>query len=532
MGSNIPGKPADTGAREYFVDPEADLFLQIPGGGDTKDLQESNRRLQIIYDLGRLICEATELDKVLVNVMAALPRLVDFERCFVATYDVDGKLRARAAYNIELSEDSAAWPVSKTLINRVLQEGISLLSSDALQDGQFSKISSITLYKTRSMMCVPLGPKDGRIGLIYADNTRKASSFSPVDLLFLTALSHYIYLGLRNASAIAKVTAERTLSDARWTTLQQELLREHQIVGKSTRLLAAYERLRRVAEKDAPILLLGETGTGKELFAKAAHNLSQRARKVFMPLNIVELAENLVESELFGHEKGAFTGAIARKIGRLELANGGTLFLDEVAEIPLHIQRKLLRVLEERRIERVGGAEPIPLNVRLICATNKDLQAAMQKGEFRDDLYFRLHGVSIQIPPLRERAEDLPELIQHFLGKLGSAKSFTAAAIRRMQSYTWPGNVRQLARVVEEIDAICERDEVREDDLPAYFGKTPALSPADPSPFVPLHELVAKIEREHIRRALEIAEGNNERAIKLLGISRATFFGRKEVYGL
>lgn len=532
MGSNILGKPANNGTREYFVDPNSDLFLQIPGTDDTKEIQEANHRLQIIYDLGRLICEETELEKVLANIMSALPRLIDFERCFVATYDAEGRLRARAAHNIELSEDRNAWPVSKTLVNRVLQEGISLLSSDALQDEQFSNISSITIYKTRSMMCVPLGPKGGRIGLIYADDTRKARSFSQVDLLFLTALSHYIYLGLRNASTIARVTAERTLSDERWVTLQQELLRQHQIVGKSPKLLQAYDRLRRVAEKDVPILLLGETGTGKELFAKAAHNLSQRQHQVFISLNIAALSESLIESELFGHEKGAFTGAIARKIGRFELANGGTLFLDEVGEIPLHVQRKLLRVLEERRIDRVGGVEPIPLNVRLITATNKDLQTAMQKGEFRDDLYFRLHGVSIQIPPLRERVDDLPELIEHFLKKLGSTKSFTDAAIRRMQSYVWPGNVRQLERVVEGMDALCERDEVREEDLPANFDKPPAASQKDSSPFAPLREVMAKVEKEHMRRALEITEGNSERAIKMLGISRATFFERKRLYEL
>lgn len=215
---------------------------------------------------------------------------------------------------------------------------------------------------------------------------------------------------MRNASKLAKATAERQLSDERWAALQQELLRDHEIVlGRSQKLLDAYELLRRVADKQVPILLLGETGTGKELFAKAAHDLNtKRAKKIFLPLNIAALSETLIEAELFGHEKGAYTGAAIMRRGKFELADGGTLFLDEVAEIPLHIQPKLLRVLETGEFERIGAAKPMHSDVRLICATNKDLEGEIRKGRFRDDLYWRLKGLTIQLPALRERLEDIP----------------------------------------------------------------------------------------------------------------------------
>lgn len=516
---------------EKVLDPHIELFSQIPTL-TSSDPEKSYYRLQLIYNLGRAIFEERELSKLLETVLNALKRLIELERCFVATKDDRGILKPVVSYNIDLSQATTEWPVSKTLIKRVLNEGLSILSSDALIDKELSKIPTISLYEIRSVMCVPLGQKDSCIGLIYVDNRLKANSFSEADLLFLTALGHFIYLGLRNANEIARANAAQKLSDERYAALQNELFRQHQIVGQSLKLLAVYKRLRQAAEKELPILLLGETGTGKELFAKAAHQLSKRSHKPFIPLNIVELSENLLETELFGYEKGAFTDAKSRKTGLLELANEGTLFLDEVAKIPLRIQSKLVRVLEACEFKRVGGIEPIHIDVRLICATNKNLEVAVQKGEFLEDLYFRLLGVGIQLPPLRERVEDIPLLVAHFLEKSGSKKSFTGSALRCMQNYSWPGNVRQLDRVVQEMDAVCDHTEVQAEDLPSYIRTVVAPVSEDTSAFMQLNELISQVEREHIRRALEKAHGNNEKAIGLLGISRAKFFERKRLYNL
>ncbi len=276
---------------------------------------------------------------------------------------------------------------------------------------------------------------------------------------------------------------------------------------------------------------MGETGTGKELFAKAAHKLSKRGDKVYMPLNIAELSETIIESELFGHEKGAFSGALGRKVGRLEMSDGGTLFLDEIAEIPLHIQAKLLRVLETGEFMRVGGSQWIHTDMRLICATNKGLEELVRDGRFRKDLFYRLKGATINIPALRERSQDIPELVTYALKKIGSNKFFSSPSLDMMKRYSWPGNVRQLINLVQELDAVCESDIINLRDLPVYIGSA-APQKEDGSHFPTLQTMLSQVEEEHFQKAITLAKGNNEQALKLLGISRATFFERKKRYKL
>jgi DNA-binding NtrC family response regulator len=353
------------------------------------------------------------------------------------------------------------------------------------------------------------------------------------DLKFAIALSHFIFLGLRNAREIERAQSDAALNRERSAQLQRELLAEHKIVGGSPALLAAYDNLKRAAEKDVPILLQGESGTGKELFARAAHNLSPRRREPFIAISIAEINPNLVESELFGHEKGAFTGAFQRKIGKFELAQSGTLFLDELAEIPLHLQAKLLRVMETRTFERVGGHDPIEATFRLVCATHQSLEQMVQRGAFRADLFYRLVGVQIRLPPLREHIEDIPEIARHILNRIRSPKTFSPEAVRQLQRYSWPGNVRQLVRVVEAVDALCPRDEIQSADLP------PPLNPAGGDPgsaaadvFPTLADEVARVEREHIRRALALTQGNKEKAREMLGISKDTFWKRLKEFNL
>ena len=515
--------------QEIIIDPHGDLFPDRIEETDEKTVSESYRRLQMIYDIGRNICSTTDLDNLLKKTIEALIRSIALERCFIAAFNEEYKLEPLINHNIKLSEDISEWPTSKTIITRALKDSISILSADALQDERFSHVQSIDYHNIRSVICVPLGPKGSSNGIIYADNRLTSRSFSQLDLHFVTALSHYIDLGIRNARELTEAKSRQQLSDERCEVLQQELLREHQVVGKSLKLLETYEDLRRIAVKEVPILLLGKTGTGKELFAKAAHKLSKRSDKVFMPLNIAELSETIIESELFGHEGGAFTGALKRKIGRLELTNEGTLFLDEVAEIPLHIQAKLLRVLETGEFMRAGGTQLCHTDVRLVCATNSDLENLVAQGQFREDLYYRLKGATIKIPPLRERTGDIPELVNHALKKIGSDKAFSPSAIRRMQKYSWPGNVRQLIHMVQELDAVHESQTIQAKKLPEYIGTSTRYKESD---FPPLKDVLAQIEEKHFRQALDFSKGDNNRAIKLLGISRATYFERKKRYNL
>jgi transcriptional regulator with PAS, ATPase and Fis domain len=294
------------------------------------------------------------------------------------------------------------------------------------------------------------------------------------------------------------------------------------LIGTSPALLAAIETLCRVAPTDVTVLVLGETGTGKELAARLVHDRSRRAGAPFVAVNCAALPPALVESELFGHEAGAFTGAIRRRIGRLELAAGGTLFLDEIGDLPADAQAKLLRALQEHAIERVGGAESIAVDVRLVAATNRELAADVERGGFRRDLYYRLAVVGVRLPPLRERPGDVAPLAAYFVARaaerLGVAGVVLgAAAIARLETYAWPGNVRELENVALRVVALAAPGAVIEPEQLGLVDDAPAHAVV---PAADLHALLAYCEREIIRRALYHHGGNRTRAAVALGISR------------
>jgi two-component system response regulator HydG len=281
------------------------------------------------------------------------------------------------------------------------------------------------------------------------------------------------------------------------------------------------------------VLITGESGTGKELVARLIHRESLRVRGPFVPVNCAGLTESIIESELFGHVKGAFTGAVRAKKGKFELADGGTLFLDEIGEIPLNIQVKLLRVLQEREVEPVGGEEPAKIDVRLVCATHRDLDAMVREGEFREDLYYRIKVVVLRLPSLRERPEDIPELVDHFRELANErnrrdVRSFTPAALERLKLYSWPGNVRELENVVEQAVVLATGDAIDVDALPEEVtGDEP---PRDVLR-IPVGTTLAQTEKELILETLRKAGGNKTQAAKLLGIGVRTLYRKLEEYG-
>jgi two-component system, NtrC family, response regulator HydG len=312
--------------------------------------------------------------------------------------------------------------------------------------------------------------------------------------------------------------AERLLD--RNEQLRSEINLEHNMVGTSRLMRALFERIARVARTDSTILLRGESGTGKELVARAAHRNSSRADRPFIAINCAALTETLLESELFGHEKGAFTGAIGLKKGKMELADGGTLFLDEIGELPLSLQAKLLRALQEREFERVGGTRPVRVDFRLIAATNSDLEGAVRAGGFRQDLYYRLNVVSLVLPPLRERREDIPLLAEYFVRKHAprSGRRVDAVepeALSRLSRHDWPGNVRELENAIEQALALGVSDCITAEDLPANLLAQP--STRQPSS-LNYHETVEGTKRDLILRAFEEAEQNHSAAARLLGV--------------
>ncbi|HEY0710127.1 MAG TPA: sigma-54 dependent transcriptional regulator [Polyangia bacterium] len=307
-----------------------------------------------------------------------------------------------------------------------------------------------------------------------------------------------------------------------------------EIEGKSPRMLDVYKLVARVAPSTATVLVVGESGTGKELVARAIHTRSTRAGRPFVPVNCTALTESLLESELFGHARGAFTGAIGAKRGLFELADGGTLFLDEIGDMGTKMQAQLLRTLQDGEVRPVGGTEAVKVDVRIVCATNKDLEAEVRAGRFREDLYFRINVVTIRLPPLRERASDIPILVAHFLAKIANRDrrpqaSMSREAMELLERHTWPGNVRELENVVERAIALAKGDVVLPSDLPfeihgAAHVNTPGLFDDRPP--------LAEVERRYIALVLAECGGNKKKAAEKLGIDRRTLYRALERAGV
>ena len=316
------------------------------------------------------------------------------------------------------------------------------------------------------------------------------------------------------------------------------------IVGESPALRDVLARVEQVAQTSSTVLLRGETGTGKEMVARAIHINSARESRPFVRVNCAALAPGVLESELFGHEKGAFTGAVARRLGRFELADGGTLFLDEVGDLPLDVQVKLLRVLQEREFERVGGAETVKVDVRIVSATHRDLEQQIANGTFREDLYYRLNVFPIRLPPLRDRPSDIPHLAEHFLQKYApgagkAVRGIDASATAALCAYPWPGNVRELENVVERALILARGPEITGADLeftrrapPAGAAATPARGGAADSGGRPLGERLHEQERAAIVASIDAAQGNIAHAARALGINRSTLYYRLRKHGL
>jgi DNA-binding NtrC family response regulator len=303
------------------------------------------------------------------------------------------------------------------------------------------------------------------------------------------------------------------------------------IIGESDEMKAVFSLVDRVSGSDSTVLVLGESGTGKELIATTIHYHGKRKDKPLIKVNCAAIPDGLIESELFGHERGAFTGAVRRKPGRFELADGGTLFLDEIGDLPLSTQAKILRVIQERNFERVGGTETLNVDVRLLAATNKDLETEVRKGNFREDLYYRLNVIPVTVPPLRERRDDIPSLVTYFLEKYNARMSrsvaFTKEAMSELIRYDFPGNVRELENIVERCVTLSVSGMITKEDLPqALFRKTedergPRLS-----------DVAAEAEKEHILRTLKTTGGNKTKAAEMLGISRKNLWEKMHSYGL
>jgi two-component system response regulator HydG len=309
------------------------------------------------------------------------------------------------------------------------------------------------------------------------------------------------------------------------------------IVGASRAMEDVIRRIRLVAPTRMNVLITGESGTGKELVARAIHALSPRRDSPFLPLNCAAIPETLLESELFGHEKGAFTGATLARPGKLESAEGGTLFLDEVGDVSLAIQSKLLRAIEQKEVQRVGGSRVLRVDVRILAATNQDLKVRVEEKAFREDLFYRLNVFGIVVPPLRDRREDIPRLAEHLLARIAEEngthpKRLSPAALKGLLAFRWPGNVRQMRNALETATLVCQGDEIGPGDLPTEVTQG-VLPPSSPEPIpLPASRTLTEIERDAIREALAKTGGNKTQAAKILGIGLRTLHRKVKEYGI
>lgn len=403
--------------------------------------------------------------------------------------------------------------VSQTITSQVLREGIALLSNDLFETEGLGERPSLVEARVCSVLCVPLAFFEKRLGVIYLDTSDPAARFDEGHLQLLTAIAGIAAAPFENARRLEWLEDENQ-------RLQEEIHVEHQMIGESAPMRAVYQFIAKVAPTDATVLIRGESGTGKELAARAIHMNSTRAAKPFIAINGATLSETLLESELFGHEKGAFTGAIAQKRGKLEVADGGTLFLDEIGELTPLIQAKLLRVLQEHEFERVGGMRPIKVDVRIVTATSKDLEEAVSQGSFRQDLYYRLNVVSVTMPPLRDRREDIQLLASYFSSAYSKKckrriKGISSEARSLLRAHDWPGNVRELQNALERAVVLGSTEMLVPEDLPEALFETGNISTP---PVAGYHDALKKAKRSIVIKAIEEAQGNYTEAAKHLGL--------------
>ncbi len=477
------------------------------------------RRLSTLLEISQALSGTLNLKALMQRVLSVLVRQHGVVRGMV-TLLRDGELHVEATEGFENRARSVRSRVGEGITGQVVQSGKpvvvprvsrepALLNRAARREGARPELSFI---------CVPIARQRSVIGALAVDLRFEPERDFDSSVKFLGIVSSMIAQAL-NVQRLVEEERRRLLDEN--THLRQELRERYDfsnIIGTSGPTRQMYEQVAQVAKTNTSVLIRGESGTGKELIAHAIHYNSLRAKKPFVKVSCAALPDTLIESELFGYEKGAFTGAAARKKGRFELADGGTLFLDEIGDINLNTQVKLLRVLQEREFERLGGIETVRVDVRMIAATNKDMEKTIAEGAFREDLYYRLNVFTIFVPPLRERKADMLLLVDHFLEKFSREhgkviKRISTPAIDMLMSYHWPGNVRELENALERSVLVCDGAVIHGHHLP------PSLQTADASGTVsrvPLKEAVAAFERDLIQDALKTTRGNRAKAARLL----------------
>jgi formate hydrogenlyase transcriptional activator len=505
-------------------------------------------RYRTLLEINNAVISSLTQEALFHAIARALRRVIAFDRTAIFLHDP-----ARDVLRLFVLESSLPtayfhvgleMPVTDSHVGRVLRTGRALLRRDLATEREYPMEDRAFEDGVRSYVVVPLVARGVALGTLAVASV-KPGQYAEADAAFLGEAAAQIALALENMKAYEEIAALKARLERENVYLQEEIHREHnfvEMVGSSPALLAVLRQVDRVAPTDSTVLLTGETGTGKELIARAIHDRSARRERTLVKVNCSAISAGLVESELFGHVKGAFTGAIDRRVGRFELADGGTIFLDEVGELPLETQVKLLRVLQEREFEPVGSSRPLRVDVRVIAATNRSLEEAVAAGRFRADLFYRLNVFPLTVPPLRERASDIPQLVAFFVARFAKrfgkqVESASRETMERLVRYPWPGNVRELQNIIERAVVLSEGPvlELGPGLLPVGAGAGSAAPPAVPDPSAGLDAVLEDVERRHISAALEQAGGVVEGprgAARLLKLHPNTLRSRMEKLGL
>ena len=427
------------------------------------------------------------------------------------------RLSIRASRNVRKEAiTNAQGAISDSIVRQVIEKARPVIVSDALADTHFGQSESVIAMKLSSVMCAPLLSQGEVIGALYVGNDKVKHLFDRTQLELLSIFASQASLILQNAMLLNALRADKAKLTAE---LHDKKFGE--IIGVCPSMLEVFRKLQKVAATDISVLITGETGTGKELIAKELHRRSPRADGPFVTINCGAIPENLIESELFGHVKGAFTGAVASRAGKFQIADKGTLFLDEIGELPLNLQVKLLRALQERVVIRVGDSRPEKVDIRVVAATNRNLEEEIREGRFREDLYYRLNVVNLWLPPLRERGDDVmiiaKVLLSKYADELASAvRGFSPAALAAIKKYAWPGNIRQLENRIKKALVLCDQTLLSPEDLD--------LGPSAETSILPLEKAKEEFQRKYVLEVLERNNGNRTQTARDLGVDPRTIF--------
>ncbi|HQK45529.1 MAG TPA: sigma 54-interacting transcriptional regulator [Syntrophorhabdaceae bacterium] len=496
-------------------------------------LKRKNEELAALLDVSMILNSSFELEKNLLNAMKTLSEHLDMQRGTITLFDrKTGELRIAVAHGLTREQIARGkYRIGEGIVGRVVETGSPMVIPDLGKEPLFLNRTKARIEKDNvSFLCVPITIKDEVLGVLSVDRIFDKMVSVEEDLRVLQIIATLIGQAIKIHSAYE---TERQKKEE----LTKELKNRYSlpnIISVSDKMQEVIKTCLKVAKSRANVLLRGESGTGKELIAKALHYESDRSNMPFVALNCAALPETLLEAELFGYEKGAFTGAVGAKPGRFELANKGTIFLDEIGDINLSIQAKLLRVLQEHTFERLGGTKTIHVDVRVVAATNRNLEEMVKAGKFREDLYWRLNVVPIFIPALRDRREDIPPLIEHFLKRFNKEyeKNITINpdALRYLIEYAWPGNVRELENTIERLVVLNESGIIKADELPAYIKDKISIKNYTSEGSLIVEK--ERLEKERIIEALKKCNFNQSKAARLLGITQRQIGYKIQKYGI